>query len=431
MSHLSHVTHWLSSRDTAYMALRANALLKRYGLRSRKAKRRAADCVSRLTRLECRPTLPTPGRVIAKYPRYFQQLQAMGAELAMHGYDHVDFRGLSREEIGSQFSRATAAFQKAGIRVNGFRCPYLGCTDEVREVARESGYVYSSNTGIQWNVLDSDRRPTVIFEQLNAFYQPSCSDRTVSVPRIDRDLVEIPASGPDDLQLFDGLGYQSGAAAEPWLRILDQTHRRGELFVLVFHPEALGQCGEAIERVVREALCLKPCVWVATLRDIARWWLAKSAFGVQTIARSDALEITFQCDSQATVLVRGLRTSARTREWLDQYHIVDARTITVSSDVHPFIGIASDVAPEAVDFLKQQGYILDTSGDAQRCSVYLDGACMRRLSNEVQLIQHVESLDAPLVRYWPWPHEARSALSVTGDLDALSLMDYAVRIVTL
>jgi peptidoglycan/xylan/chitin deacetylase (PgdA/CDA1 family) len=355
----------------------------------------------------------------------------MGVELAVHGFDHVDFRGLSRDETSSQFTRATTAFRAAGIRVDGFRCPYLSCTSDARDVAREAGYGYSSNSAIMWNVVDSERKPTAVFEQLCSFYRPSSSSATVSVPRIARGLVEIPTSIPDDLQLCDGLHYPSSAVARTWLRILADTHRRGELFTIVSHPEAFGRCGEAIERVVVEASRLTPAVWVATLRDIAKWWMAKSRFGVQTISRADSLDIVFQCDDEATILVRALDTVPAARPWMDRYRVVDSRTFSVPSRVRPFIGIGPGVPSETVDFLTQQGYILESSEEASRYGVHFDAASVRRLSSEVRLIEHIESSEAPLVRFWRWPRAARSALAVTGDLDALSLMDYAMRIITL
>jgi len=431
LSHLSHVAHWWASRDVPYIAARANSLLKRYGVRSRKAQLRTIDCVRRLADLGCYPTLATPGRVVRKHPRFFQQLQAMGAELAIHGYDHVDFRGLSRDETSRQFTRATTAFRAAGIRFHGFRCPYLGCTSEALDVAREAGYAYSSNSAISWNVVDGDQKRTAVFDQLCAFYRASPAGATISVPRTIGGLVEIPTSIPDDLQLCDGLGYPSSDVARTWLRILSDTHQRGELFVLVFHPEAFEQCGGAIERVVRDAARLNPPVWVSTLRDIATWWRATSTFRVQTTDRANVLDIAFQCDADTTVLARGLETVARARPWMDRYDVVDCRTLSVRSHVRPFIGVAPGFPPATVDFLRQQGYILESGEKASRCGVYLDVATLRRLPGHVQLIQHIESLDRPLVRFWRWPREARSALAVTGDLDALSLMDYAVRIVSL
>jgi hypothetical protein len=61
----------------------------------------------------------------------------------------------------------------------------------------------------------------------------------------------------------------------------------------------------------------------------------------------------------------------------------------------------------------------------------IDAAVARLAATEGALIRHIESTDAPLVRYWRWPSEARSALCVSGDLDALTLVDYALRFVRL
>ena len=37
-------------------------------------------------------------------------------------------------------------------------------------------------------------------------------------------------------------------------------------------------------------------------------------------------------------------------------------------------------------------------------------------------------MPGPVIRLWPWPNGMRSALCITGDLDALSLLDYAARL---
>ena len=431
-AHLSHMAHWWASRGMPYMAMRANALLKRYGLGPARAERRTTTGVRRLAQLGCHPTLPVPGRVVGKHPGFFRGLEDMGVELAMHGYDHVDFRGLSRDEAISQFTRAAAAFQAAGLRFDGFRCPYLSCTNEVREVARDAGCAYSSNSAIEWNVIEDRRRRTAIFDQLCAFYRPSSADAVLSLPRMAGGLVEIPASVPDDLQLCDGLMYDSRAVAATWARILMHTYRRGELFVLVFHPEALGRCGVAIEHVLRDAATLAPAVWVATLRDIARWWMrqvrvqraderrcaacSRSHFSVtttqpcwpavSTARRAAATSWIGTMSSKIAgcrCLHRSGRSSASHRTCRRRRAMCCGSTATSSRPVRT----------------------------AARCGIYLDAATLRRMPNEVELIEHLERSNAPLVRFWRWPRKARSAMAVTGDLDALSLMDYAQRLVTL
>ena len=55
----------------------------------------------------------------------------------------------------------------------------------------------------------------------------------------------------------------------------------------------------------------------------------------------------------------------------------------------------------------------------------LDGA----VRSPVELIRYIEESEGPLMRFSNWPSEAKSALCLAGDLDALSLRDYARRLV--
>jgi len=86
------------------------------------------------------------------------------------------------------------------------------------------------------------------------------------------------------------------------------------------------------------------------------------------------------------------------------------------------------VPKQVVSFLREQGYILDTGETATRCGTYMDAATLARLTTEVELINYIEASPGPLVRYWRWPGGAKSAMCVTGDLDALTLLDYALRL---
>src|SRR2546422_7069156 len=119
------IAYWLRQRKASYIALRVGKLLRRYGLRAAKAKQRTSRFVELLARYECAPTLATPGAIVAKHPAFMRELRDAGVELAIHGFDHVDFRSLSRDEARSQFIRATSAYGDAGIPFKGFRCPYL------------------------------------------------------------------------------------------------------------------------------------------------------------------------------------------------------------------------------------------------------------------------------------------------------------------
>jgi hypothetical protein len=92
------------------------------------------------------------------------------------------------------------------------------------------------------------------------------------------------------------------------------------------------------------------------------------------------------------------------------------------------VGIAANAPERTVSFLRDQGYILDASETARSCGIFLDNDTLSKLTNEVELVNYIEISPTPLVRFWRWPNGAKSALCITGDLDALTLFDYASRI---
>ena len=221
-SRFRKVAHWLASRDAPYICFRLIALLGRYGVSASRAKRRLLHCVDRLARHGCRPTFPTPGRVVRRNGTFCQELQRHGAELAVHGYDHLDFRALSADESRSQFIEASVAYQRHGIQFEGFRCPYLSYTEKLNDILPNSHFQYSSNKAIWWDVVvpESEHRAghgaKAIFQRLSSFYQAASSKTDVSVPRMSGSLVEIPVCVPDDLQLLDGLKLDERGMQQAW-----------------------------------------------------------------------------------------------------------------------------------------------------------------------------------------------------------------------
>lgn len=72
--------------------------------------------------------------------------------------------------------------------------------------------------------------------------------------------------------------------------------------------------------------------------------------------------------------------------------------------------------------------ILCSTADIAACfAIYLDITALNRMT-EVQPVNRVEASPGPLVRYWRWPAGAKSAMCVTGDLDALTLLDQISRL---
>lgn len=421
---------WYGQRGADYVGKRAAAVLERYGIAPGRAARRAEDLVEALAELGCAPTLPTPARVVERHPQLIRRLQEAGAEIAVHGYDHVDLAAYSPAEASRQLVRAAEAFSGHGIEVHGFRCPYLSYTDGLLDALPQGVFEYSSNRAFGWGVVsgNGDHKSTRVSDVLDRLYKPTSPAHVVCVPSVRSGMVEIPVSLPDDLELYEALHLGPKGMAEAWGQILHRVHERGELFGLLFHPELGWSCQQPVAAVARQARRMRPRVWVARLREINSWWREKATFGVAVSGSSAGLDISFECSERATILARGPGPWHRERVWDGGYRRLEADSLRVPAEPRPFVGLPADAPERVVSFLRQQGYIVDTSDKARRCATYLDTATLATLTSQVELVGHIEASPGPLVRYWRWPNGARSALCVTGDLDALTLLDYASRL---
>jgi hypothetical protein len=425
-----NLNKWFSKRGFTFVIQRASLLLDRYGITPSKAMTRIEDSLMTLSSFGCSPTFFTPGIVVKRYPLFIRSLQEKGAEIGVHSYQHIDFSSLTLPQAHAQLSKAIETFHQNGIEVHGFRCPYLSCPEALLQTLPEGLFGYSSNRAI-WldsSSLDQNSGQTVIYNTLKKFYNPESFEDTVNMPWSNSSTIEIPVSVPDDLQLHDGLNLDGHGISQSWIEMLQQTHHRGELFNLIFHPELGSICKQSFEDLLGQAIKLKPAVWITGLHDICDWWSEKSTFGVKIDATPTGQRIEFKCSPRATILLRGLGLGLAQEAWDENYTWLKSQIFELAHDLRPFVGLASNVPKQVELFLQEQGYILDSSEKSIDCSIYIDDALLTSLPNRVQLINHIEASTEPLIRYGRWPNGAKSALSITGDLDALSLMDYASRL---
>jgi hypothetical protein len=240
-------------------------------------------------------------------------------------------------------------------------------------------------------------------------------------------LVELPASVPDDLQLADGLALGSDGLLDAWLDMHGQAHDRRELFAPLFHPEAYDLLADAIGGLLRAALARRPAVWLTQLRHVARWWLERSAFRARFDERDGRLSIALHCTDRATVLARGWRWPSSQRAWDGDWCVLDDRLLHVEDGTRPFVGVTG-VDPRTTAFLVEQGYIVDDGEHAGRCTLTLTDRAVESLGTQRAILGFIEDSGAPLLKFSAWPSAAKSALCLAGDLDALSLRDYAARL---
>jgi peptidoglycan/xylan/chitin deacetylase (PgdA/CDA1 family) len=428
---MNYLAHLIRSKGLGQLGQRALSIGRRYGMTPGTMVQAFERLVSTLEQYECRATFPVTAVALARHPAPIRQLQERGMELAVHGWTHVDLGRYSLEEQREHLSRASNIFERHGISAAGFRSPYLRRNGTIREAVEAIGFRYLSNQPILWDVAgesDQPRERAQAYRQAVNFYTPWSSTKHLSLPAVQGQMVEIPVSLPDDEMLVERLGASSAQIAQIWTKILHQTYVREELFTIQLHPERAMICSPAVSHVLSEARSYSPPVWIARLDEIAEWWqqLLTLRFDVTHEDRSQ-YHIALRGPAQASALVRSAQVVGESEAWGDGYRLVRSHRFSVRCSSQPLIGVSGRTNHSLVNFLKRQGYLLETSEEGARYSIYLDRPNFA-LGDEKPLIQQIEATRSPLIRTSRWPGGAHSALAITGDIDALTLWDYGLRI---
>lgn len=422
------------------MVRRAHTIGRRYGLTAAKMGQTLGRLADLLAGFECGATFPITTAALARSGGALERLRAGRIEFAVHGFYHVDHRRLSLDEQLSAFTRARGVFAARGVESHGFRSPYLRWSDHTVEAIERSGFLYDSSQGLAWDVVGEV--DTEAYRRVLAFYGARSASAYPALPHLERGLVRIPYCLPDDEALVDRFQLTAPAAmARLWLAILAETYRLGELFTLGLHPERTAHCEAALAETLSGARALRPHVWIARLDEIARWWKARAAASVTSVraralgaAGGEAaaphgaheLHLSVSGPPGTTILARGVELLGASEPWDGVYRLVRGGEVALRAGRRPLIGLSAASSPRLAGFLRQQGLIVETAADPAGYTLYLDRPQFAA-EDERPLLAQIEDGAFPLVRLGRWPDGARSALCVTGDIDALTIWDYGLR----
>ena len=426
---MRYLRHLLRTKGLSKLPRRSGQLLQRFGLFTPdKIGACLRDFVALTAEFGCTPTLCVTAVLLERYPAVFKEL-ADRAELAIHGYTHVDLRNLSPQELAEQFTRARAAFERCGLPVDGFRAPYLSWNGEAGDLLQAHHLTCSSNKVFDWEVLSRHELTPSQAEDINRlyrFYDIWTARRNPSLPYCNQQSVEVPISIPDDELLIDRLGLGEEQVFSVWREAFQKSYARGELFSLLCHPERVPHYRAALRRLLAEVRRASPGVWVAPLRDIAAWWRHRASFAFQISPSANGVcRVAAACSPEARVLVHEGGLAQRLAPWEGKSVLNGPGTFELrTGGKKPLIGLAPDVNPALKAILHQEGFRCEVSRDASQFALYCDASVPPK--HDV-LWERIQAASSPLLRFWRWPGEARSALAVTQDVDALVLVDFVYR----
>ena len=200
----------------------------------------------------------------------------------------------------------------------------------------------------------------------------------------------------------------------------------GEMFVLILHHERLALCRSALEAVLTHTQGRQPHVWLASLAEISAWWRRRAAFRLQIdLTAEGTYRIIAPDDPDIAVVARGVDGGAALRPWFGDYQMARGSHFSVRTPKRPAISVDEDASPALVQFLADEGYVVERgAGD---CSLHLGGWQAFEDTGKRAVMAAIDVSDAPLVRIWRWPRGARCAMSLTGDVDSMTIVDFIRR----
>jgi hypothetical protein len=367
------------------------------------------------------------GNLLDRYPDTFRKIAAAGAEFGLHGFVHTDYALLPLDRQREDLEKTLSSFRRLGINAAGFRGPYLRWNDDSIAAARDLGLEYGSNRGVAWDVLgpflNGDRRRLEAYEKGLRLYSAVPSARMLSLPATVGGLIDMPASLPDDEAIVDRLRLPPEQRARVWQAMVREVHARGELLVHTLHHERLRLCKPALRAMLEEARTLSPRVWFAGLAEIAQWWRERSANPIDIEELGPGRYRITGGPPGGAVLAR--HVVAPGPDWHGHWKVLGP-SATIEASSPPWIALPEESPPQLVDFLRAEGFVVRV-GPPSDAGTRLDGWTSFGPADASRLLAELDDLDSPLVRLWRWPGAARCAVSMTGDVDSMSLLDFVRR----
>jgi len=433
----------LRTKGAANFARRLRTVFTRFGFSDRRIRRALLTATRTLQVHASAPTFFIPAVVLNRHPELIAEIAAQGVEVGVHGYVHNDYRTLNAAQQFTQTKQALDIFTKTQIDHAGFRNPYLGWTEDSLEVFRQLGFRYESNEAVLHDVVDiqalSPMQQQGFAKSLALFQAIPCTSYNLR-PHLEGALVRIPTSIPDDEMTFDRLRITSPEeVGRIWSEVMQRVYEREGIYTLNYHPERGVLCNQALQTLLAFASSRPLPVWVARLGEVANWWLERRDFRLNfTPLEAGRWEINATCTPRATLLGRHVEIENQPLQpWHEMDGQITARTFVVHASCQPCLVLSPRTPAEVEDFLHEQGYPVTPAvaeADHSNYACYLDlpeglgdsREEKRKLRSE--LIQKIETLETPLLRFGYWPEGQRAALAVSGDIDSITIQDFFLRI---
>jgi hypothetical protein len=234
---------------------------------------------------------------------------------------------------------------------------------------------------------------------------------------------------PDDDMLLERLGMSSRQiprAVHDMLRGLDPC---GGIMAFQLHPERFPLFRKALESVLSYTDG-HSTVWKASLGQVASWCQERNRYHwTLESTRKGTYRFVETGGRRIRILAKGLGSIRNFETFEKDWSILPKKPVSFQSEKRPVIGVHPDSAERLSPLLVNEGWLFEVSARSSDYRVFLDHGFLPELKKIEETIR--KKADEPgsiLLKRCRWPDARSRCVSITGDIDAIDLEDYLVRL---
>ncbi|HEV3311872.1 MAG TPA: polysaccharide deacetylase family protein, partial [Chloroflexota bacterium] len=409
------------SRGPRNAISRLPTVINRFGFSPRKSLRNFDRLLEITDRYSVTPTLPVTAVTARRNPAVIRWLRDRGAEVAAHGYVHNDYAAISAAEQLDQVAMARVELSDLGFDVRGWRSPYSRWNADTVTALKANGFEYDASPVYAWPAfeqeqIEMDVDAQAAYQRVRALFNVRDASTNAVLPETVDGLVQIPMSIPQDEDMVDRLHLGPEEMSRVWLRVLADSKRHGEIFVVCLHPERAALCAEPLDAALFEAK-RKGDVWIAPLSGVAEWWRMRAMAELKVTAEGAFGHWRVSSQAHDGVVTRFGGTERHgSAAW------------EIDSALKPVVYVGAEWPDATATRIREAGYAVEQNGRGpDGCAIVLSREFALDATPE-SIVRSLGNRDQELVRILPWPAGFASCMSITGDIDALTLFDFAMRL---
>lgn len=172
---------------------------------------------------EAKFTFPLVASVASKNVELTREILKCGHEVAVHGFNHVNYSYITERQQDNDMKWALAAYKALDIQVYGFRAPYNVYTESSPKLVEKHGFLW--DIGIGYNPK---------YREGNSMFRVKIDDHESS-------FVCIPLSRLSDDYMIDIQGLDSIQMEKNLKHAIKGASEKGGVIMFDLHPIRMGQ----------------------------------------------------------------------------------------------------------------------------------------------------------------------------------------------